>query len=298
MEIVIGFLLAIILFFVVVMVVDGNRFVIREYTIESDKIKEEQTLVVLADLHNKKYGSNNEKLVKAIEKVNPDMVLAAGDILTAKQGKSFEAAAAFMEAVSSKFPVYYGLGNHEYRMKIYPEDYKDAFDRYINRLKKAGIIVLDNEKIEIRIQRKNAAESEEDFFTLRITGASIERLYYKRFRKVKMEESYLKGLLGNPKKEAYEILLAHNPEYFDEYAAWGADLVLSGHVHGGIMRLPIFGGVISPKLVLFPKYDGGRFDKKDSTMILSRGLGMHTLPIRIFNPAELVVVHLLPCKSK
>ena len=298
MEIVIGIFLAVILFFIIVMVIDGNRFVVREYTIESDKIKEEQKLVVLADLHNKKYGSNNEKLLKAIGDVNPDMVLTAGDILTAKPGKSFETAASFMEKVAAKYPIYYGLGNHEYRMKIYPEDYGDAYDRYISRLKKAGIIILDNETAEIRIRKMKKSESDSDYFILRITGASIERLYYKRFRKIKMDEFYLNGLIGTPKEDVYEILLAHNPEYFEEYAAWGADLVLSGHVHGGIMKLPILGGVISPKLVLFPKYDGGRFEEKDSTMILSRGLGMHTLPIRVFNPGELVVIHLLPCKSK
>lgn len=298
MEIIIGILLAIIVFFVIVMIVDGNRFVIREYTLESDKIKEKQKLVVLADLHNKKYGSDNEKLIKAISNANPDMILTAGDILTAKPGKSFETAASFMEMIAAKYPVYYGLGNHEYRMKIYPEDYGDAFFQYINRLKKAGIVVLDNERAEIKIRKKNYSQSDNDYFTVCITGASIERLYYKRFRKIKMEESYLKELLGSSREDVFEILLAHNPEYFTEYAAWGADLVLSGHVHGGIMRLPVLGGVISPKLVLFPKYDGGRFEEKSSTMILSRGLGMHTLPIRIFNPGELVVIHLLPCKSK
>ena len=100
--------------------------------------------------------------------------------------------------------------------------------------------------------------------------------------------------------ESYDCseVIANATEYFEEYAAWGADMVLSGHVHGGIMKLPIFGGVISPKLVLFPKYDGGRFENGKATMILSRGLGMHTLPIRIFNPGELVVIHLLPCKSE
>jgi len=298
MEIIIGILLAIILFFVIIMIVDGNRFVIKEYTLESDKVETEQKIAVLADLHNKKYGSDNETLIKAIRNVNPDIVLAAGDILTAKPGKSYETAASFMEKIAAEYPVYYGLGNHEYRMKIYPEDYGDMFDKYISRLKKAGIIVLDNETAEIKIRKADTAKSEGEYFSLRITGVSIERLYYKRFRKIKMEDSYLKGLLGNPKKDAFEILLVHNPEYFSEYASWGADLVLSGHVHGGIMKLPVFGGVISPKLVLFPKYDGGMFKEKGSTMILSRGLGMHTIPIRIFNPGELVVVHLLPCKSK
>ena len=82
--------------------------------------------------------------------------------------------------------------------------------------------------------------------------------------------------------------------YFPAYAEWGADLVLSGHVHGGIMRLPLLGGVISPTLRLFPRYDGGLFQEGGSTMILGRGLGSHTIPIRIFNPGELVVVELEP----
>lgn len=89
-------------------------------------------------------------------------------------------------------------------------------------------------------------------------------------------------------------MIAHNPEYFPAYAEWGADLVLSGHVHGGLMRLPFLGGVIAPSMKLFPKYDGGVFEEHGSTMILSRGLGTHTLPIRIFNPGELVVIRLTP----
>lgn len=296
LEIIIGILLIVILFFVIVMLIDGNRFVIREYSVESEKIKKEQTLVVLADLHNKTYGKENARLLAAIDSVHPDIVLSAGDMLTAKPGRSFETAASFMEKAASKYPVYYGLGNHEYRMKIYPEDYADAYDRYMERMKNAGIKVLDNETEQIEWEDKR--EQSEMPCKLRITGVSIERMYYKRFRKIKMEDSYLKETLGTPQKDAYEILLAHNPEYFEEYAAWGADLVLSGHVHGGIMRLPLLGGVVSPKLVFFPKYDGGRFAEKESTMILSRGLGMHTIPVRIFNPAELVVIHLLPCKSK
>lgn len=292
-EMIIDIAIAVIFFFLIVMIVDGNRFVIREYTIKTDKIGKEQTIAVMADLHNKTYGKNNEKLLRALDSVCPDMVLVAGDMLTAKPGKSFKTAAQFMERVAEKYSVYYGLGNHEYRMKIYEEDYGDAFKRYTDRLKNAGITVLDNETTEVVLKGSDGKVFEEK---LRITGVSIDRRYYKRFRKTKMEASYLTETIQKPKEGVYQILLAHNPEYFEEYAAWGADLVLSGHVHGGIMRLPLLGGVISPKLVLFPKYDGGRFEEKESTMILSRGLGMHTLPVRIFNPAELVVVHLLPCK--
>ena len=277
-------LIAVILFFVIVMIIDGNRFVIREYTIRTDKADKEYTLALLADLHNKTYGENNADLLAAVDGVNPDMVFCAGDIMTTKPKYSLDVARSLMKNLAAKYPVYYGIGNHEYRMKLYREYYKDAFETYTDELKNYGIRVLDNET------------AEESVFC--VTGVSIDRKYYKRFQKTVMEEEYLADTLGTSSADKYQILIAHNPEYFERYAEWGADLVLSGHIHGGIMRLPLLGGVISPKPVLFPKYDGGRFDKNKTTMILSRGLGMHTFPIRIFNPGELVVIHLLPCKSE
>jgi len=283
-EWIIGIAFLVILFFVIVMIVDGNRFMIREYTLESDKINKEYTFALLADLHNRSYGADNVKLVAAVDKVKPDVILTAGDMLTAKPGKSFETALSFMKQIAKKYPVYYGIGNHEYRMKLYREDYGDAFEKYTGALKEAGIHVLDN----------STAVAEEFV----VTGVSIDRKYYKRFKKTVMDRQYLPDTIGSAVPDKFHILLAHNPEYFEEYAGWGPDLVVSGHVHGGIMRLPVLGGVISPKLVLFPKYDGGLFKKDKTTMILSRGLGMHTLPIRIFNPGELVVIHLLPCKSE
>lgn len=282
LEWMIGILIALILFFIIVMIIDGNRFVIREYTIRTDKIDSEYTFALLADLHNRSYGMDNAKLLEAVDGIKPDVILTAGDMLTAKPRKSYQTALDFMKKIGEKYPVYYGIGNHEYRMKLYREDYGDSFEQYTGALKEAGIHVLDNESLET-----------DEFI---ITGVSIDRKYYKRFQKTVMKNEYLTDTLGETSRDKYHILLAHNPEYFEEYADWGPDLVVSGHVHGGIMRLPVLGGVISPKLVLFPKYDGGLFTKNATNMILSRGLGMHTLPIRIFNPGELVVIHLLPCK--
>ena len=109
-----------------------------------------------------------------------------------------------------------------------------------------------------------------------------------------MDQDYLASLIGRPDPDSFHILLAHNPDYFPRYAEWGADLVLSGHVHGGIMKLPLLGGVISPSLRLFPKYDGGLFEERNSRMILGRGLGSHTIPIRVFNPGELIEICLIP----
>ena len=133
---------------------------------------------------------------------------------------------------------------------------------------------------------------------MRIQGLTIGREFYKRFIKREMPDNYIEEQVGKLDEDEFTVLLAHNPDYGDEYFKYGADLFLSGHLHGGIVRLPIFGGVISPRLKFFPKYDGGIYEKGRAQMILSRGLGYHTLPIRLFNPGELICVKLSPLKDK
>ena len=106
-----------------------------------------------------------------------------------------------------------------------------------------------------------------------------------------MSSDYLERLMGQASGEMYTVLLAHHPNYFPQYAAWGADLTLSGHIHGGVARVPFWGrGVISPAWRLFPRYDGGIFREGKAVMVLSRGLGIHTIPVRVFNPGELWVI--------
>ena len=109
-----------------------------------------------------------------------------------------------------------------------------------------------------------------------------------------MDPEYLPGILGQPSEEYFNILIAHDPDYFPKYADWGADLVLSGHVHGGMVRVPFWGkGVVSPN-VRFSKIRWRRVYHRKSRMLLSRGLGMHTIPIRLFNPGEILEVELMP----
>lgn len=271
-------------FFLTVMIIDGNRFHVVEYQLYSNKVKKEHRYVVLSDLHNKLYGEKNSKLIKKITKLAPEGILIAGDILTAKPEKSYEVALDLIRNLAEKYPIYYGMGNHETRLFLYPETYGDMGERYLADLNKVSVDFLKNESRQC-----------ED--NIRITGLDMNKAYYKRFKKEPMDSGYLQETLGEANEGKYEILLAHNPDYFEEYAAWGADLVLSGHVHGGMMRLPVLGGVVSPAFKLFPKYDGGIFKLGKSTMIISRGLGMHTIPIRIFNPGELVLVKISP-KSK
>lgn len=263
---------------------DSNRFVTVTYDIKSDKITKPCRLVLLADLHNKSFGKGNKRLLTAIDEVSPDGILVAGDMLTAIRGADYSHALSLMEKLSAKYRIYYGMGNHEYRLGLYPDDYPGMYEGYMSGLKGAGIEPLINGTAYL--PECNIA----------VCGAQIDRAYYRHFRRKPMETVYLSKLLGTPDRNMFQLLIAHNPVYFDAYAEWGADLVVSGHVHGGIVRLPVLGGVLSPAITLFPKYDGGMFTENESTMILSRGLSSHTPPVRIFNPGELIVIDLKPAK--
>lgn len=281
MEVIAAVILMLAIIIACVIIYDTNRFVVVETTLESEKIKKEQTFVVLADLHNKSYGKENEKLRLAIDKICPDKILIAGDMLNAKPEADFSKTAAFLKCLADEYPVYYGWGNHEHRLLLYPEVYGTMGEAYKKAVEHKNIYPLVNKKVEF----------EEEGITL--YGSLIEKRFYRRFSVQPMEKGYLEALLGVPEKDKFNLLIAHNPDYFESYAEWGADLVLAGHVHGGIVRLPFLGGVLSPKCRLFPKYDGGKFFVGKSTMILSRGLGVHTIPVRLFNPGELHVVHLV-----
>lgn len=263
-----------------VMIWDTNRFVVKTYTFRSDKLKKDCRLVFLSDLHNKEYGIGNERLLQAIGELAPDLVLVGGDMLNARPGASFLKGAALVQKCAEKYPVYYALGNHEYRARIYPENYGTMYADYMDSFKDSGIRFLDNESCLL------------PEFGIRLTGLTMDREYYKRFVKRKLKEGYLKETIGKVDDASYQILLAHNPEFFPDYAAWGPELVLSGHVHGGVARIPGFKGVVAPSLRPFPHYDGGLFEEHGSRMVISRGLGMHTIPVRLFNPGEVVVIEL------
>lgn len=261
---------------------DGHRFVTVTYEVRSDKLKKPCRMALLSDLHNMSFGRENEKLLKRIKELSPDAVLVAGDMLTAEKGQGCGTALHVMKKLAADYKVYYGLGNHEQKIMLHPDDYPGVYEEYQAGLTEAGLVPLVNECAYL------------PEWNISVCGALIDGSFFKRLRKKDMEAGYLAGLLGEPQEGVFQLLIAHNPDYFEDYAKWGADLVVSGHIHGGIMRLPFLGGVLSPNFTLFPKYDGGRFSHQKSTMILSRGLGSHTIPLRFFNPGELVVIELVP----
>lgn len=283
-EVILICMAAVILLCLLISLYDCNRFVTVRYQIASGKVMKPCRMVLLSDLHNKSYGKENGRLIREIDGISPDVILTAGDMLTAVQGAQYDKALSLMRQLSSRYQIYYGLGNHEHRLQLCPEEFGTVYDEYVKELADCGVTLLINENVYL------------PEYNVAVCGSKIDRQYYRKFRKHPMDAGYLPKILGRPREDACQILIAHTPQYFEEYAAWGADMVVSGHVHGGIMRLPVFGGVLSPNLTLFPKYDGGRFAYGKSVMILSRGLGTHTVPLRIFNPAELVVIDLLPVK--
>ena len=270
------------LFSCMVMVIDCNRFVIREYHCENKRLKKPLKIVQLSDLHNKSFGKGNSRLIRAIKELNPDLIIVSGDMYTSLPGKETVTAQKLLEELVKSYPVYYANGNHEQKTKEETEEFGSLYEDYRQKLSGMGIHFLSNEHVYLKD------------YNISLYGLEIHRHYYRKFRKQILKADQVREYLGVPDPSSFHMIIAHNPDFFEAYAAWGADLVFAGHVHGGLMRLPILGGVIAPSMKLFPKYDGGEFHEGNATMILSRGLGTHTLPIRIFNPGELVVVKLTP----
>lgn len=263
---------------------ETKLFSVNKENIYFEKITgSEVKIAFLSDLHNYSYGNDNDILIEAVQKEKPDLIIISGDMIIAKPlKKDLNTALRLLKRLPPIAPVYYANGNHEFRMKIYTETYGERYFEFKQKLIEYGIRLLENEKEEIYIKGNHFL----------IYGLEIEREYYQRGKKVHMEEEYIIEKLGKYHNKGITLLIAHNPVYFPVYAKWGADLTFSGHLHGGLVRIPGIGGVVSPQLEFFPKYDAGLYDIKGKKLMLSRGLGAHTLHIRVFNRAELKIVTL------
>ncbi len=262
---------------------ESTGFRVVRYSFVNNKLKKPSfRFVMISDMHDCIYGERNCEVLEAIDKEQPEAILLAGDMVTSYMEPEYHDSNAvrFIEDLAGKYPVYYGIGNHEDKLRRCPDEFPGKFKELTDELARIGIHMLLDEKVSI------------DEAGIDIYGLDMEHEYYRKLKTNWIPDGYLEGKLGTNDRSRISILLAHNPEHFDRYAGWEPDYVLSGHVHGGIINIPLLGGVISPQLKLFPKYDAGVFHKDKSTMILSRGLGSHTVPIRVFNKAEVVVVDL------
>lgn len=265
---------------------EQRNFEVTHYSIQTPKMDsgaKPKKIIFLSDLHNHQYGKKNIRLLQAIAKEKPELILIGGDMLVGKPGKLPQQAWEFVCQLPQIAPVYYANGNHEQRMKEEPEKYGNVFSVYRQELKVAGVRFLENE---------SAVEKLEGI-TFRITGAELPGKTYEKFRRCPVSEEDVRRQVGKAREDSvYQILLAHNPAYYDAYKKWGVDLVLSGHLHGGIVRIPGWRGVITPQAFLFPKYSGEMTVEDGKAIVVSRGLGMHTIPFRLFNVPQLIVLEI------
>ncbi|MDY3051687.1 MAG: metallophosphoesterase [Ndongobacter sp.] len=274
------FSLALLLLLFVFFYRSNMRFVVTEATVQSRKIPaafEGFRIVQISDLHSKLYGKDGEALRAEIEAQKPDIVVITGDLVDAST-KDTAPVIRFLATFSREIPTYYVYGNHEMRRSLAEGEIRDR--QMETALERAGVHILDNEIIPI--QRLGSK--------IYLAGLCEDYRYYQGSAKeLRLPVSHY---LGRRPEDGYLILLAHNPFYWADYGEWGADLTLSGHVHGGGWRLPFVGGVFSPDAGLFPKYDKGLYTQKEQNLFVSAGLGNSGTPFRLFNPPELCVIRL------
>jgi len=250
-----------------------------EYQIRSKKIKGgERTFVFLTDLHDKEFGEGNERLLSAVRSAKPDAVFVGGDMMVVKKECDLGVSLKVLKKLAAEFPVYCGNGNHEQRLKRETGRYGVKFWEYTDALKKMGITYLSDSSVSLG----------DDIV---LYGLDLPEKYYKPGSEP-MSRGFMESVFHRPDPGKFSILLAHSPMFFKEYAAWGADLTLSGHFHGGTIRLPFLGGLMTPQYQFFYPWCAGEFTGESGRkMIVGRGLGTHSVNIRFNNKPQVVVVH-------
>ncbi len=256
-------------------VIWGNvTFDVTHYSVSSDRLPKKfdgYKIAVLSDLHNAKFGKDKSRLLAIIERENPDIIAITGDLVDSRK-TNIETAQKLCTELTNLAPCYYVAGNHEAWLK---EDYNDLE----KKLRFAGVIILRD--IALKLTNDEETIKIAGLFDPRFSG---ENSFTREMLKSKIEDMKLTG--------EYCILLSHRPEAFESYVSENIDLVLSGHTHGGLIRLPRIGGIIAPNQGFFPKYDAGKFTEDNTTMIVSRGIGNSGFSLRINNKPELVIVEL------
>ena len=241
------------------------------------------TLAYFTDLHNCCNPEEAEELMKRITALHPDLVLCGGDSIVASPGKEVDGAVRFLQRIARQFPLAIGTGNHEYRARLYPETYGRMYDEYRKPLQHTeNVYLLENTHHLFYVAD----------LPICIYGFELPRYYYRRFRPHAVPVREISTIFDSPDKTAVSVLLSHNPASLPACLEWGADLTLSGHYHGGILRFGKHSGLISPEFRLFPNNVYGHFQNGAKHGIISSGCGEHTIPVRIHNPREVVGIHI------
>lgn len=257
-----------------------NGLVVRKYVIKTNKLPtgESIRIVLIADLHSHIYGKDQTKIVSLIKKQNPDIIALAGDI--ADDAVPLEGTEIFLKGLKGSAPIYYVTGNHEFWSK----DIKNI--RKI--IRKYNINILENTCHKIKVKNSNIIIGGVDDPSV----VKYEKSDFDLVREMDISFSKLQ------KAPDFKILLAHRPELIEIYKEYKFDLVLSGHSHGGQVRIPfILNGLFAPNQGWFPKYAGGEYKHDTLTHIVSRGVSYNRRVPRIFNPPEVVVIDIVGKKQ-
>ena len=256
------------------LIVFGNQaLVCSTYILQSGSLPKAADgfrIAQISDLHNTEFGKNNGRLLSLLKEAEPDIIVITGDMLDSYRDKRTEIALHFAEEAMKIAPCYYVAGNHEARISSYGE-FKKA-------LEERGVIVLENEREVLTFGDES------------ITLIGIDDPLFQIGDAAEITEQKLQALTRED--DGYTILLSHRPDLFDVYAASGVDLVFTGHVHGGQFRLPFVGGLYAPNQGLLPEYDSGLYTSGNTDMLVSRGLGNSSFPIRFNNRPEVILVEL------
>lgn len=266
-------LMAVLLLWLVYEWYEHTRIEYNSTDVECHKLKTDECLklCLITDLHN------NQKNLKQIRKrllaFAPDLILLPGDFVD-KHNRQQRNAIAFLEMLGSIAPTFYSFGNHEERIR---QNDKSLWQSYVNRLPK-GVHLLDNTSVTETVHGLEVC----------ISGVSLPECFYKKGR-LWGQRSDLPAI--GKRNGTVRLLLAHHPEYAPWYGIYQPDVVFSGHLHGGLLRLPMIGGMVSPRLRI-PRQDAGAYPYPYGTLFISRGLGSHTIPLRFFNRVELNLITL------
>lgn len=253
----------------------------REYSVAVPKELSGLRILLLSDLHCNPLLCKNNRIIKRLKAEAPDVILLAGDMISKYGKKANLRVPSFLNKLTEIAPVVYSMGNHEDGLRTY---FPEQFEQYKQQVKEMGIFFPDNETVSVILQGKNVS----------FAGLTLKHEYYFKKKRQELPAEAAEALLIERPEST--ILLAHFPDHFPSYAKL-APLVVSGHNHGGIIRLPFVGGIISPQLYL-PPYTRGCYVENDSTMVVSAGIGSHSLPARLFNRVEFCVINTITRKSK
>jgi len=255
---------------------ENNQIDTTAVTIQSEKLPaafNDYTILQIADLHGKSFGSRQKVLLKKVNKLQPDVILMTGDLIDSRRNGE-EEALLLMKQLTPGYPVYFVTGNHEVRLNL----------TILPKLERLGVTVLRNTSVPL--------ERDGQFIELLGIDDPTTTRWSEGLQEPDGIRKSLDQAQSTAEPRAFQLLMAHRPEYLPLYAERKVDLVLSGHAHGGQIRLPFTDGMYAPGQGFFPDLTAGQHTMENTRLIISRGLGNSLFPFRIFNHPELIVVTL------